>query len=345
MHRLFSANGKISSDIWNTWSAMSAREFYDGDLEFDARGDVDFSFDKALCYPLSLTRLATRSGLAYRRTWQHIRGNKVGFRVIWFVRKGSLRITRSQGSCEVKEGQAGIVDSSAPFHIRTICDAEGQYESYQLTVPAYMFLAHLQEADKVTAPFDLDTPEGNIVQHLLTLLLNEGENLSRRAAKPMAESLLEAIADSMGYRSTELPRRQRLVDKRLADIENYILMNLTDPDLCYDRVAANCGISPRYLCYLLKANNSSFSELLWKNRLPKARELLMSDATRDYPIHEIAFMSGFKSAAHFSRMFKNAYGCPPREFRMACGATGAPEDENGGTIGEVGIREWEREAA
>src|SRR3546814_20474839 len=83
--------------------------------------------------------------------------------------------------------------------------------------------------------------------------------------------------------------------------DRYILRNLTDPDLFYDMVAASCGISPRYLCYVLKANNTSFSDLLWKNRLPKARDWLVSRATRDYPIHEIAFMSGFKSAAHLDR--------------------------------------------
>src|SRR3546814_9109852 len=102
----------------------------------------------------------------------------------------------------------------------------------------------------------------------------------------------------------DIPRRQRLVDKRLADIENYILMNLTDPDLCYDKVAASCGISPRYLCYVLKANNTSFSDLLWKNRLPKARDWLVSRATRHYPIHELAFSHWVKNAAHFSRRFQ-----------------------------------------
>ena len=92
-------------------------------------------------------------------------------------------------------------------------------------------------------------------------------------------------------------------------------MNLADPELSYDKVAISCGISPRYLCFLLKANNTSFSELVWKNRMPKARDSLISPKTRDYPIHEIAYMSGFKSAAHFSRMFKSTYGMPPREYR------------------------------
>jgi AraC-like DNA-binding protein len=102
----------------------------------------------------------------------------------------------------------------------------------------------------------------------------------------------------------------------LADIQNYISRNLTNPDLSYDEVAAKCGISPRYLCHLLKANNTSFSHLMWSQRLPKARDWLASGPLHDYPIHEIAFMAGFKSAAHFSRMFKSTYGYTPKEFRM-----------------------------
>jgi AraC-like DNA-binding protein len=244
-------------------------------------------------------------------------GGPVGFRVIWFVARGAFRITQSGGAFEIAEGEAGILDSDAPFHCKVQHDESGCFESYQMIVPAYLFMEHLQGADLISKSFELMTPDGKVVQRLLHLLVNDGENLSRKVAKPLVDSLLEAVATCISKGEEGTPKQQTHVDKRLSGIEDYILMNLTDPDLCYSRVAANCGISPRYLCYLLKANNTSFSELLWSNRLAKAKGLLLALAAQDFPIQEIAFMSGFKSAAHFSRMFKAANGCPPKEFRSA----------------------------
>jgi transcriptional regulator GlxA family with amidase domain len=49
--------------------------------------------------------------------------------------------------------------------------------------------------------------------------------------------------------------------------------------------------------------------------LPKAREWLVADSFQRYPIHKIATMAGFKSAAHFSRMFKSTYSVSPKEYR------------------------------
>ncbi|MET0375258.1 MAG: AraC family transcriptional regulator [Rhizorhabdus sp.] len=317
MQRLYSSTGTNPVDARKNWEEMTRREFYDGDLDVPSGQASDIMFEKALRYPISLTHLVTRSTMSYRRSSQHIRANKVGFRVIWFVKQGSLKIVRAQGACTIKAGEAGILDSNVPFSATLQNDGLSPHESYQAIVPPDMFLGHLQEADKFIGAFSLQTPEGGVIQRLLELLVEDGDRLSRQAAKPLVESLLEAIADNLRARDIDMPRRQRLVDRRLMDIENYILMNLTDPDLCYDKVASSCGISPRYLCYVLKANNTSFSELLWKNRLPKARDWLVAPSTRDYPIHEIAYMSGFKSAAHFSRMFKTAYGCPPREYRAA----------------------------
>lgn len=332
MQRLFSANGKNSAEAWAKWAQLSAREFFDSDFHAEPGDKIQFFFEKAIAFPAALTHMSVNCGTSYRRTWQHIRGNKVGFKVIWFVSKGALSISRSHGSSTVGEGEMGILDSDSPFLCTLKPSQDGIFESYQLTVPAYLFLAHLEGAEKVSDTFSLETPQGKVVQRMLNLLVKEGDHLSRRTAKPLTESLLEALADCMDIDALDIPRRQSLADKRLEDIENYILMNLSDPDLCYTRVATNCGISPRYVCYVLKANNTSFSDLLWKNRLPLARDLLVSSGTRGYPIHEIAFLSGFKSAAHFSRMFKSAYGCPPREFRNAheasSSATTVPEYES-----------------
>jgi AraC family transcriptional regulator, positive regulator of tynA and feaB len=315
MQTLFSCSGKDVTENWKSLIALSAREFFDGDFEVDSADGLEVTVEKALKYPIALMRMTVRSPIAYRRSWQHIRKNKVGVRLIWFVRRGTLRVNRSQGTCVVAAGQAGVQDSGAPFHVKLSCDRDGVHESFIALVPAHLFLAHLSGADRLAGPIDLGTEDGQIVERLLELLAGSGEVLTRNTAKPLVESFLEAIGDRIGCRQTALPRRQTMADRRLADIENHILMNLADSNLCYDRVAVSCGISPRYLCYVLKVNNTSFASLLWGHRLNKARDLLVSSGARGFSIHEIAHMSGFKSAAHFSRMFKSAFGCPPRDYR------------------------------
>ncbi|MEQ8692398.1 MAG: helix-turn-helix transcriptional regulator, partial [Pseudomonadales bacterium] len=86
-----------------------------------------------------------------------------------------------------------------------------------------------------------------------------------------------------------------------------------------------CGIYTRHLCHVLKIHNTSFSERLWSLRMVKAHDWLLSDKFLDQPIYHIAYMAGFKSAAHFSRMFKEVYGVSPKECRVAWAAR-APSD-------------------
>jgi len=97
MQRVFSATSEASRDVVTSWSKVSEREFYEGDMEIE--GDrLDFVFEKAISYPASLTRLTSRCSLGYRRTWRHIRDNKIGFRVIWFVNKGKPSV-KSRTAC------------------------------------------------------------------------------------------------------------------------------------------------------------------------------------------------------------------------------------------------------
>jgi AraC-like DNA-binding protein len=93
-------------------------------------------------------------------------------------------------------------------------------------------------------------------------------------------------------------------------------------------VAKGCGISPRYLSFLLRLKGTSFSELVWEQRLEKARNWLSSSDPRDISISEIAYGVGFKSPAHFSRMFKRVFKVNPREFRGECAEHGAIEGDD-----------------
>src|SRR3989442_14336501 len=123
--------------------------------------------------------------------------------------------------------------------------------------------------------------------------------MSRRTAESLAEAFLQSISDSIGDHIASSTPSGSLVDKRFADIKACIQKYLTCSDLTCDRVAAYCGISPRYLCYVLKANNTSFSDLLWSQRLPKARDWLVSASFPRYPIPTTASLAGVNSAPHF----------------------------------------------
>lgn len=315
MEKLYAGFSGNRAAVMPSYEALTRREFYDGDLISETGDFAGVDLEKALCSPLAITRITTRTELTFRRGPQHIRKNRVGLRVLWFALTGSIRIVRATGTTEIAAGRAGFLDSGVPFSASLKRSSAGYHSSYQVIIPPDLFMSHLHEAERLSEPFSLDTREGQAVREILEVLSKYGDRLSDKTAELMAHSLLEATADHLRNSGIEMPRRQKLVDRRLADIENYIKMNLADPELSYDKVAVSCGISPRYLCFLLKANNTSFSDLVWKNRMPMARDWLVSPKTRDYAIHEIAYMSGFKSAAHFSRMFKATYGVPPREYR------------------------------
>jgi AraC-like DNA-binding protein len=187
-------------------------------------------------------------------------------------------------------------------------------------VPEHLILSRMPWAKNLTTCFEVDAGHRPVVTSLLELLCFEGDRLSRRAADPLTEAFLESLSEGVGDKIAGALRSCSLVDKRFADIRQCIQKYVTCPDLTSEWVAQYCGISPRYLCYVLKANDTCFSELLWSERLPKARDWLVCDAFRQYPIHKIACMAGFKSAAHFSRMFKSAYGVSPKDYRAS------PED-------------------
>ena len=92
---------------------------------------------------------------------------------------------------------------------------------------------------------------------------------------------------------------------------------LGDPSLSTVSMAQRLRISERRLQQVFQQRGESVSRCLWKMRLEYSRTAL--DARSDVPssIGDVALMAGFNSFSHFSRSFKAAYGCTPRDYRSA----------------------------
>ena len=104
-------------------------------------------------------------------------------------------------------------------------------------------------------------------------------------------------------------------DPRLSRILTFIRKNVSVAGLTVDDVAKGCNVSRRYVHYLMKSHDQTFSEFLWNCRLEQAHDWLTSAEFANFNIVDIAYMAGFRSASHFSQAYRSRYGQPPKEVR------------------------------
>ena len=134
-------------------------------------------------------------------------------------------------------------------------------------------------------PVELALPE-----FLLTSLLNDAPPRALGGAAGMRAALLERIFQT-------------------------IEMRLADPNLNYQQMASEHGISPRYLQKLFESIDDSFGHYVKVRRLERCRLDLRSPLHTQKSISDILFQWGFNDSASFSRAFREQYGLSPREYR------------------------------
>jgi AraC-like DNA-binding protein len=118
----------------------------------------------------------------------------------------------------------------------------------------------------------------------------------------------------------------RHADRLFARIRRVIKDRSSDPDFGPAELAAETGISLRYVQKLLTARGFTCSELVYSVRLDHAAHLLERRASLSTGQHlrEIAYACGFRDYAHFARRFRDRFGHAPGAHLEASGAIGAP---------------------
>ena len=85
-----------------------------------------------------------------------------------------------------------------------------------------------------------------------------------------------------------------------------------EPDFSAHRLAAEAGLSERYVNELLYEAGASFTTRLNELRMRKAADLL---ACKEGRISDIAFGCGFNDLSYFNRCFRRRFGLTPTAAR------------------------------
>jgi AraC family transcriptional regulator, positive regulator of tynA and feaB len=293
------------------------QEYYLGDYTIEAGSVIDVRAEKKAVGSCSIIRLQSKTRLSFRRSWKHIREDATDVTVLWFVKRGRLCISHQLGQSIAEAGDFAITKSMTPFYIECQTDDESLHEVLHVIVPTHVFRRFVPNEVKAGFTVPGKAREFAIAERILIDVFEDAGELREHIEQLLVDSALAVVADAVKDSAGCTQVRQSLPDKRLQDALRYIDLHLSDPNLTITMVAEASDISPRYLSYLLKQNATPFSEIIWQKRMEIASRWLSSSKPSEISIAQVAFRVGFKSPAHFSRMFKRVFQKGPREYRAA----------------------------
>jgi AraC-like DNA-binding protein len=312
---LFALDRRNFQECQTLFRGERGQEYYLGDFWIEDATTIEVKSERKTVGPISIIRQRSATNLFFRRTRQHIREDATDLSVLWFVRQGSLTFSNQCGNRVVKPGEFAVTRSMSPFFIECRPGGEGVHEVLHVTVPTHILRTHVAHNLNTGLFMSASRAELAAAEAILVRVFDDEGALAEDSARLLVETALALIGHAVRADEAIAPSRQTIADRRLAEVLRFIEVHLSDPQLSTAMVARGCGISPRYLSFLLRLKGTSFSELVWEQRLDKARTWLASSDPREISISEIAYGVGFKSPAHFSRMFKRVFKVNPREFR------------------------------
>jgi len=137
-----------------------------------------------------------------------------------------------------------------------------------------------------------------------------GEMLARNAV----DLLTTLIAERLGRDTAGTDAAHQSL---LQGIRAFIGCHLCDPDLSPEAIAAAHHISVRYLHRLFQSEGTTVSRWIQHRRLEECRRELSRPGRMSPAVAAVAHRWGFTNPAHFSRVFRAAYGMSPRAWQTA----------------------------
>jgi AraC-like DNA-binding protein len=249
------------------------------------------------------------------RTYQDVRRDNADHYFTLFPASGQLAIEPQAA------GDVALVDAARP--VTYSADNSDQWNTVSLSLPRQSLVSYLGFEPQGGLYRRSGTPAGRLLFDLIRTSGNgEGSALS-----PVDSYMELAVYDLVGalFAPSEPLSGSRHADKLFARIRNIIKDGFADPSFGPHEVAAEAGISLRYLQKLFTERGSTCSEFIYSLRLDQAAHLLHRRGSLgvSQPLSEIAYACGFRDYTHFARKFRQRFGhTPGSHSESPCGSHG-----------------------
>jgi AraC family transcriptional regulator, positive regulator of tynA and feaB len=236
-------------------------------------------------------------------------GERKGLLGIQLMQRG-IEVTRDRrrGRATISPGQVVLWDSRRTVEVEALQPVRKRV----LAVPqevALSFCPRLAE-QTVLPPID-GTAAGRLLVRYINLLAFELASLDGAAQAAASNATIELLRAAV---EPVLPdSRDAMRAAMREDIRHHVRTHLQDPGLGPASIAQAYSISVRALHGLFEEVDESVAGLVRSERLTRCMQDLQQPSGGS--VTDIAFRWGFSDSAHFSRVFKRAFGVTPRAVR------------------------------
>ena len=225
-----------------------------------------------------------------------------------YARRGALQTRMAGKRFIVEPGQFVLLDNTRFYQM----EMERPHEAIDLMMPQAWLEKYLPDPDAllarpISASSGWGVPLGSLIETMIA-----GLDESPLPRPLIAEQVGALLTFATGFHEPAPSRhRGQLARMILRRIET----DYADPELTPDGVAADLGISRRYLQALLAGAGTSFVQELNATRLDRAGDLLTDPRAAGLSLGEIAFRCGFLDPGYFARLFRKRFGVTPTQWR------------------------------
>ncbi|MCA6095520.1 helix-turn-helix domain-containing protein [Streptomyces sp. SCA3-4] len=304
------------SERFALWEETTARSHLRNWLRSDDQADF-----RARMRVLDLgevqVSMLTYPHLGIMRTAKLIRQSDPEVYQVNYLLRGKGVVSLAGGEAALCSGDLVVMDSSSPYRGDVQADP-GSWSHVTVQIPRRLLpLPEKSVQELLGVPMSGRCGMGGMFTRWLTDLNTRATEFTAADIPTLASVTLDlltsVIARCGGTEAVSSPEGHRIVLR--ARINAFVEQHLADPAITPQSIADAHHISLRHLQQLLAEDDVSPAAWIRHRRLEQCRRDLADPRLNARPIQAIAARWGFTDPAHFSRLFRTAYGVPPRDYR------------------------------
>ncbi|MDH6578218.1 helix-turn-helix domain-containing protein [Kitasatospora sp. MAP5-34] len=251
------------------------------------------------------------------RTHRHIAQSDRKFVSVGLQSSGCGELAQDGRTAQLAPGGLVVYDTTRPYTL----DQPEAFRLHVFQLPRRVLAMPEADIHRFTAR-ELP-PDAGVAGMLAPFLTALATAAAGQCSPRVGEQLAGTVGDLLAALITEQTAGSGPADRGSAGggmalrVRGYVNDHLSDRDLSPRTIAAYHHISVRYLHRLFEGEGTTVTRWIQQRRLEECSRELARRGRVSPTVSSVAQRWGFVNAAHFSRVFRTAYGMSPREWRSA----------------------------